>query len=304
MELKEIIDDLIISYEKVGGINHLDGVNLPSKKIIANITTDLLCILFPGFFGDKVLHISRLRSEISSLVESVAVRLEEEIRKSLEYAPPEGIKEVDIPKEATRITVEFLKEIPKVRELLQTDAEAAYNGDPAALSKEEVIVAYPFIEAIAVQRLAHELYLRKVALIPRIMTEWAHGRTGLDIHPGAKIGSHFFVDHCTGTVIGETTEIGNHVKLYQGVGLVARSLSAGQLLRGKKRHPTIQDRVTIYAGATIVGGETVVGEGSTIGANVFLTHSVPPNSLVIYDEGSTKIINKSDLPERRNGKIV
>lgn len=304
MELKEIIDDLIISYEKVGGINHLDGVNLPSKKIIANITTDLLCILFPGFFGDKVLHISRLRSEISSLVESVAVRLEEEIRKSLEYAPPEGIKEVDIPKEANRITVEFLKEIPKVRELLQTDAEAAYNGDPAALSKEEVIVAYPFIEAIAVQRLAHELYLRKVALIPRIMTEWAHGRTGLDIHPGAKIGSHFFVDHCTGTVIGETTEIGNHVKLYQGVGLVARSLSAGQLLRGKKRHPTIQDRVTIYAGATIVGGETVVGEGSTIGANVFLTHSVPPNSLVIYDEGSTKIISKSDLPERRNGKIV
>jgi serine O-acetyltransferase len=173
--------------------------------------------------------------------------------------------------------------------MLQTDMEAAYNGDPAALSKEEVILAYPFVEAIAVQRMAHQLYLDQVALIPRIMTEWAHGRTGLDLHPGAEIGTHFFVDHCTGTVVGETTRIGNHVRMYQGVGLVARSLAAGQALRGQKRHPTIEDRVTIYAGATIMGGDTVVGTGSTIGANVFLTQSVPPNSLVLAEGTAVKV---------------
>ena len=186
------------------------------------------------------------------------------------------------------MTVEFLASLPRIRELLQTDTEAAYNGDPAALSKEEVIVAYPFIEAIAVQRLAHELYLKNIPLIPRIMTEWAHTRTGMDLHPGAQIGSHFFVDHCTGTVVGETTIIGSHVKMYQGVGLVAKSLAAGQQLRGQKRHPTIEDRVTIYAGATIMGGDTVVGEGSTIGANVFLTTSVPPHSLVVQEEANVR----------------
>jgi serine O-acetyltransferase len=145
-----------------------------------------------------------------------------------------------------------------------------------------------------VHRLAHELYNKSVPLIPRIMAEWAHSRTGMDLHPGAKIGSHFFVDHCTGTVIGETADIGNHVKMYQGVGLVARSLSAGQALRGQKRHPTVQDRVTIYAGATIVGGDTVVGEGSTIGGNVFLAHSVPPGSLVVPEEVKVKIMSKAE----------
>src|SRR6266704_198744 len=145
-------------------------------------------------------------------------------------------------------------------------------------------ITYPFVEAIAVQRTAQELYRKRIPLIPRIMTEWAHSRTGMDLHPGAQIGTHFFVDHCTGTVVGETALIGSHVKMYQGVGLVARSLSGGQLLRGQKRHPTIEDHVTIYAGATIMGGDTVVGEGSTIGANGFLTHSVPANSLVIYED--------------------
>ena len=177
--------------------------------------------------------------------------------------------------------------------LLQTDTAAAYEGDPAAGSREEVIVAYPFIEAIAVQRLAHELYLDNVPLIPRMMTEWAHARTGMDLHPGAQIGTHFFVDHCTGTVVGETAVIGNHVKMYQGVGLVARSLAAGQALRGHKRHPTLEDRVTVYAGATIIGGDTVVGEGSTIGASVFLTNSVPPNSLVVLEAANVKVIPKT-----------
>lgn len=299
MNIEQLVKDLINSYEKIGGINHIDGVNLPSKKAIADITCDLLKLLFPGFFDERVIHASEIESQTTIMLISVATRLEMEIVKSLEYYPPEGLSEREIKPEAHKITSEFLRQIPRIRELLQTDAEAAYNGDPAALSKEEVIVAYPFMEAIAVQRLAHELYLRKVALIPRIMTEWAHSRSGLDIHPGAKIGSHFFVDHCTGTVIGETAVIGNHVKMYQGVGLVARSLSAGQLLRGKKRHPTIEDRVTIYAGATIVGGDTVVGEGSTIGANVFLTHSVPPNSLVLYSDVNPTILSKEDY---KNGK--
>ena len=190
--------------------------------------------------------------------------------------------------------MEFLACLPRIREILQTDTEAAYDGDPAALSKEEVIVAYPFIEAIAVQRLAHELYLCKIPIIPRIMTEWAHSRSGMDLHPGAQIGSHFFVDHCTGTVVGETCEIGDHVKLYHGVTLGAKSTAGGQELRGKKRHPTIEDRVTIYPGATILGGETVIGAGSTIGGNVFIMESVLPNSLVIYDGLDMRVLNKAD----------
>ncbi|MGH7975089.1 MAG: serine O-acetyltransferase EpsC, partial [Limisphaerales bacterium] len=192
------------------------------------------------------------------------------------------------------VTMDFLGSLPHVRELLQTDTEAAFHGDPAALSRDEVIVAYPFVEAIAVQRLAHELYLKNVPLIPRIMTEWAHSRSGMEIHPGATIGSHFFVDHCTGTVVGETAVIGNHVKLYHGVTLGAKSTSGGQQLRGKKRHPTIEDRVTIYPGATILGGETVIGAGSTIGGNVFIMNSVAPNSLVIYDGLDMRVLSKAD----------
>jgi serine O-acetyltransferase len=223
-------------------------------------------------------------------------RLEDEIQKSLAYSPGNRETGRALRSTAHHLTFEFLAKLPKVRELLQTDAEAAFSGDPAALSKEEVIAAYPFIEAIAVQRLAHELYLQEIPLIPRIMTEWAHGRTGIDIHPGASIGSHFFLDHGTGTVIGETCILGNHVKMYQGVSLVAKSLSAGQLLRGVKRHPTIEDNVTIYAGATIIGGETVIGAGSTIGANVFLMHSIPPNSLAVYEEVNVRIMSKKDRP--------
>ncbi|MBI4657635.1 MAG: serine acetyltransferase [Verrucomicrobia bacterium] len=293
----ELTDKLLASYARVGGINHLDGKNLPSKTAIAGISADLLRLLFPGFFDERTIHSSGLKVEIATLMDSVQGRLEDEITKSLEYRPPDDIAKRNPRASAHSITLHFLESLPRVRDLLQTDAEAAYSGDPAALCKEEVIVAYPFMEAIAVQRMAHELYLQEVALIPRIMTEWAHGRTGVDLHPGAQIGSHFFVDHCTGTVVGETTIIGTHVKMYQGVGLVARSLAGGQQLRGQKRHPTIEDDVTIYAGATIVGGETVIGEGSTIGANVFLMHSVPPNSLVLYEEVNVKVLSKAKRPK-------
>lgn len=259
---------------------------------MAGICTDLLRLLFPGFFDDRTLHSSELKVFTTTLLDSVQARLEDEVCKSLEYAPPAGADGREPRAMAHAITCRVLGLLPGVRELLQTDSEAAYQGDPAALSQEEVIVAYPFIETIAIQRVAHLLYLQEVPLIPRMMTEWAHGRTGIDLHPGAQIGSHFFIDHGTGTVIGETAQIGSHVKLYQGVGLVARSLSGGQALRGKKRHPTIEDSVTLYAGATIVGGETTIGSGSTIGANVFVMHSVPPNSLVLYEDVKIKVISK------------
>jgi serine O-acetyltransferase len=295
LSVTELTDQLIASYAQVGGINHLDGKNLPSKTAIASIACDLLRLLFPGFFDEQSIHSSQLKVETATLMDSVLSRLADEIYKSLEYAAPE--KKMDA-RDSSRVahaqTLDFLSNLPRVRDLLQTDTEAAYQGDPAALSKEEVIVAYPFIEAIAVQRLAHLLYLQRIPLIPRIMTEWAHSRTGIDLHPGAEIGSHFFIDHGTGTVIGETATIGRHVKLYQGVGLVARSLAGGQSLKGQKRHPTLEDGVTIYANATIVGGETVVGAGSTIGASVFLTHSVPPNSLVSYEKIDIKVTKKQD----------
>ncbi len=300
LSLGKLTERLVTSYERVGGINNIDGKNLPSRRAIALITNDLLRLLFPGYFDEKLLHSSQIKSETTALLREVQQNLETEIAKSLEYNPPSELQvnNRQFGPTARQFALEFLESLPRLRELLQTDTEAAYRGDPAALSKEEVLVAYPFIEAIAVQRLAHELYLRKVPLIPRIMTEWAHARTGMDLHPGAKIGSHFFVDHCTGTVVGETTILGNHVKMYQGVGLVAKSLSAGQLLRGQKRHPTIGDGVTIYAGATIMGGDTIVGEGSTIGANVFLTTSVPPHSLVIQEEAKVRVMSKKDRQPR------
>ena len=290
----KLTNDLVASYARLGGINHLDGKNLPSKRVVTDITCDLLRLLFPGYFDEKLIHSSEIKTETAALLDSVLGKLEDEIRKSLEYHPPENLPKKEITNAAHSLTVEFLGKLPDIREILKTDVEAAFDGDPAALSREEILVSYPFVEAIAVQRLAHELYLKNVALIPRIMTEWAHWRSGMEIHPGAKIGSHFFVDHCTGTVVGETAVIGNHVKMYHGVTLGAKSTAGGQALRGKKRHPTIEDRVTIYPGATILGGETVIGAGSTIGGNVFIMDSVAPNSLVIYDGLDMRVLSKTD----------
>ena len=291
--ITKLTNELIASYAKVGGINHLDGGNLPSKFAIASITTDLLRLLLPGFFDEKPIQTSELKVEISMLMDSVSGRLEDELAKSIEYRPPKNIPS-DRPRQLAReITIEFLSTFPEIRKLLKTDVEAAYAGDPAAISHEEVVVAYPFIETIAVQRMAHQLYQRDVTLIPRMMSEWAHSRSGIDLHPGAKIGSHFFIDHGTGTVVGETTVIGNNVKIYHGVTLGAKSTSRVEELRGSKRHPTIENGVTIYPGATILGGETVIGSNSTIGGNVFLIHSVPCNSLAIAEDISVKITSKA-----------
>jgi serine O-acetyltransferase len=285
--LDKITDAILASYESGGGINNIDGTNLPSKRAIASICEDLLQLLFPGFHDQEPIHSHHLRRATSYRVQSIADRLDEEICKSLRLEQP------DCPQmESESILCHFLRQLPGIRELLRTDVEAAFNGDPSATSRDEVIVAYPFLEAVAIQRMAHVLYEKNLPVLPRIMTEWAHARTGTDIHPGAKIGEYFFIDHCTGTVIGETCEIGARVKMYQGVSLIARSLAGGQQLRGTKRHPTIGDDVTIYSGTTIMGGDTVIGAGSTIGANVFLTHSVPARSLVFYEEKQLKILDK------------
>jgi serine O-acetyltransferase len=293
VSISQLAAQILESYQQVGGINHLDGVNLPSKSGVAQIAMDLLRLVFPGFFSEKPTTSTLLKHETVLLLDAIGARLEAEMLKSLAYAPALREKPARLESLARQLTMEFLGQIPNVRQLLQTDAEAAYNGDPAALSKEEVIVAYPFMEAIAIQRMAHELYRRQIPLIPRMMTEWAHSRTGIDLHPGAQIGSHFFIDHGTGTVVGETVIIGNHVKMYHGDTLGAKSTSAVEELRGKKRHPTIEDRVTIYPSATILGGDTVIGAGSTIGGNVFLTTSVPPNSLVTFEGFKTKVMTKN-----------
>jgi len=290
--IRQLTSSLMRSYQNHGGINHMDGVNLPSKSIIAGVTRDLLALLFPGFFEEQLIHSSQIKDHTHRRLELVLHVLKNEIEKSLCYHPPKEMGKMDSAAWAQQVTLELLATIPNLRDILRTDVEAAYYGDPAALSLNEIIVAYPFVEAIAVQRVAHELYLKQVPLIPRIMTEWAHARTGMDLHPGATIGSHFFIDHGTGTVIGETSVIGHHVKMYQGVALIGRSLKGGQTLRGTRRHPTIEDRVTLYANATIMGGDTVVGANSTVGANVFLTHSVPADSLVTQDEIGLKVLDK------------
>ena len=290
-DLGKVTDRLLTSYAG-GGMNNIDGSNLPSKRALAAICEDLLQLLFPGFHDQEPIHSKDLRRVTSHRIYSIAERLKDEVCKSLRLGEPACPDAT-----AEKLVMQFLGTLPFVRDLLHTDVEAAYQGDPAAGGFDEIILAYPYLEAIAIQRSAHLLYCHELPLIPRMMTEWAHSRTGIDIHPGAHIHSHFFIDHGTGVVIGETSVIGAHVKMYQGVSLVARSLSGGRQLIGKKRHPTVEDHVTIYAGTTIIGADTVIGEGSTIGANVFLTHSVPPHSLVFYEENSLKILDKDKRPQ-------
>jgi len=289
--LRQVIRDTLVSYEELGGLNNTDGHNLPSKRMLGQICGQLLQILFPGFHDENPIHKSELGELTGERLKKLAKGLGDQITKSLQVADPACPKT-----KAQDVLMRFLQLLPEVRNLLRTDIEAAYEGDPAAISNEEIILSYPCIEAIAIQRAAHILYLAGVPLLPRMMTEWAHARTGIDIHPGAEIGACFFIDHGTGVVIGETCRIGAHVKLYHGVTLGARSFAkddAGKIVKGGKRHPDVEDRVTIYPNSTILGGETVIGAGSTIGANVFLMHSIPENALVYYEEKQLRIADKS-----------
>jgi len=289
---RDAVNELLQTYGETGGINYLAAAaSLPSRLAIEAACAELMSLMFPGFRSEALVSSEDLTDITRVRVRRLHARLKTEICRSLGKIPPDEPTEA----KAEEVLSAFLKGLPAVRRLLWTDIDAAYEGDPASKSYEEIILAYPALEAIAIYRMAHLLY-NKVPLIPRIMTEWAHSRTGIDIHPGAEIGSHFFIDHGTGVVVGETTKIGSHVKLYQGVSFIARSLGAGRALRGQKRHPTIEDGVCIYAGTTIMGGDTVIGAHSTIGANVFLTKSVPPNSLVYYEEKDVAIVQKRKKP--------
>jgi len=282
-ELPKLVDNLLASYEEVGVINHLEGKDLPSKDSVIRALNDLLIILFPGYLGEATMTKSDIRPFTQKTLRSVRQRLVREVDRSLKYI---CLRELKCPTDVCRTMAktavrELLENIPKIRELLRGDVQAAYEGDPAARNVDDVILSYPCVPAIATYRIAHELHIRGVPMVPRIMSEYAHSLTGIDIHPGARIGRNFFIDHGTGVVIGESTEIGDNVRIYQGVTLGALSVPKGaQAAKGKKRHPTIEDDVIIYSGATILGGDTVIGHGSVIGGNVWITSSVPPHTTV------------------------
>jgi len=282
--LPKIADQLMTAYVSHGDLQHLEGKDLPSKQRIIGILNDILTILFPNLLGDTSLTETNVWYFLGSTMHSLHSRLEEEITKSLKYVcPKENECPIDICKErAQQVAEELLECLPEIKRRVSCDVQAAYEGDPAAKSLDEIILSYPCIYAIATYRVAHELCSRQVPLIPRMMGEHAHSLTGIDIHPGAKIGENFFIDHGTGVVIGETSEIGNNVRIYQGVTLGGKSFPRGEIskLRGKKRHPTVEDDVIIYSGTTILGGETVIGKGAVIGGNVWITSSIPPNTTV------------------------
>lgn len=289
--LDETAPGLIASYERVGGLNCRDAHNLPSTRAVGEICERLLQVLFPGFHDDDAVPGSSIEALTRGRLSAVLRDLTQQVRRAVRIGDPHTPTGKTPP-----IIRSFCLALPEVRERLRTDIEAAYDGDPAAVCREEILLSYPFVEALAIQRAAHRLYRLGAPIVPRMMTEWAHGRTGIDIHPGARIGTHFFIDHGTGVVIGETCLIGNHVKIYHGVTLGARSFvkdDEGRIVKGGKRHPDVGDNVTIYPNATILGGKTVIGANSTIGANVFLMHSVPPNSLVVYEEKQLSVRDKT-----------
>ena len=262
-EIEGIVDLILEDYTHGRDIDRIDLFKQPDKDIIIDMIDKLRRIVFPGYFTEKTYRIYNAKHNLSMLIEDVMFNLNQQVGLVMQNK-----------QEAERVCLAFFREIPKVRALVQTDLQASYEGDPAASGKEEIIFSYPGLFAITVYRLAHVLHKLGVPMIPRIMTEHAHSVTGIDIHPGASVGEYFFIDHGTGIVIGETTVIGDHVKIYQGVTLGALSTRGGQNLRGKRRHPTIEDHVTIYAGASILGGDTVIGSNSVIGSNAFITESV------------------------------
>lgn len=274
-EINDIVSRILEDYKDDRTVNKIDVHNQPDKKAVVAIIDKLMKILYPGFYEDRVYKVYSLTNNMPATIEDVIFHLKKQIMIVLKYCCKDlGMTEAELECKAKEITLSFMGKIPDIRDVLETDIDAAYEGDPAASSKDEIIISYPGLYAISVYRLAHELELLGVPMIPRIMTEHAHSKTGIDIHAGATIGRYFFIDHGTGVVIGETTIIGEHVKVYQGVTLGGLSTRGGQQLRGKKRHPTIGDNVTIYSGASILGGQTVIGDDVVIGGNAFITESV------------------------------
>lgn len=280
-DINQIVKDILEDYQGDRAIDHVEVFDQPDTQVVTEMIDKLLTIVFPGFYREKAYRFYNMDNRLTVLIEDVMYNLNKQIAIALNQLPETAdMSEEEKAEKAQCISLKFFQEIPKVREYIDTDVEAFFYGDPAAYNKNEIILSYPGLYAITVYRLAHVLQTMNVPLIPRIMTEYAHNRTGIDIHPGAEIGKYFFIDHGTGIVVGETTIIGEHVKVYQGVTIGALSTSEGQNLKGVKRHPTIEDNVTIYSGASILGGETVIGHDTTIGSNAFITSSVEPNSRI------------------------
>ena len=277
--VRSILDD----YRGGRAIDQISSAEAPDRDAVIRILHELFQVIYPGYYRDPNNRgrVYNVDAKISTVVDDIIINLQEQVEIALRYTNEfTGKSRREIKAEAQRIAIQFIRSIPKIREYLDTDLQAMLDGDPAAYSKSEIILSYPGMYAITVYRCAHELYRLKVPMVPRILSEHAHGKTGVDIHPGATIGKYFMIDHATGVVIGETTIIGEHVKIYQGVTIGALSTRLGQKLQGKKRHPTIEDNVTIYSGASILGGETIIGHDAVIGGNCFITASVPPYTKV------------------------
>ena len=301
-EVEQVVEIVMDDYNKKREIDGMTMFHQPDQDKVVEIVNKLLRIFFPGFYRDEVYKIFNMRHTLAALVEDVMFNLQKQVTIALKNEPSYAqSSENDVRKKAKEITIAFMKQVPRMREYIDTDLDAMFDGDPAANSKNEIILCYPGLLASTIHRIAHVLWELEVPLIPRMMTEYAHSKTGIDIHPGATIGKYFFIDHGTGIVVGSTTTIGEHVKLYQGVTLGALSTSAGQSLHGVKRHPTIEDNVTIYSGASVLGGQTVIGHGSVIGSNAFVTSSIKPDSRVTIQnqelhQGSEGI-KKEDLQQ-------
>ena len=292
-ELQTVVEELVESYSDCGRLHHLGHEPLPSRDAVADVLADLFEVVYPGYGRRQNLHHGNIGYHAGILIDGLHDKLTVQITRALRHDRCRGDADFDCEGEAQHKAVELLRKLPAIRKTLEKDVDAAYRGDPAAKSHHEIIFCYPGLEAITTHRIAHELYRAQVPYIPRMMTEIAHAKTGIDIHPGARIGPGFFIDHGTGVVIGETTDIGENVKLYQGVTLGALSFDrddGGELVHGAyKRHPTLRDNVIVYANATILGGKTDVGESAVIGSNVWITKSVEPYSVVILDAPQQKV---------------
>lgn len=281
---EEVVNKILKNYEDKKEINGIDIGNQPDKKAVIEIVNKILKIFFPGYYSDRIYRQYSLRNNMAATIEDVIFNLNKQIYIVCKYGNAfEETTEEELKEKVAEITFAFMDKIPQIREVLETDIEAFYEGDPAAYSKAEILLSYPGLFAISIYRMAHELYLLGVPMMPRIMTEYGHSKTGIDIHPGATIGNYFFIDHGTGIVIGETTIIGEHVKIYQGVTLGGLSTKGGQAMKGSKRHPTIGNNVTIYSGASILGGNTIIEDDVVIGGNAFVTESVTKGCRVIFE---------------------
>ncbi len=297
-QLSAITQRIVETYEECGAIHHLGHSPLPSYREIVDILADLREILYPGYGRRQNLHLGNVAYHVGDLIDGLNNRLNQQIARAFRYDCHAQNGELDVEAKARSIVIRFLDTLPELRHTLAEDVEAAFDGDPAAKSPDEIVFCYPGLSAVTVYRMAHELYRLEVPLIPRMMTEYAHGKTGIDIHPGATIGRRFFIDHGTGVVIGETTKIGEGVKLYQGVTLGALSFlrdeKTGQIVRDAKRHPTIGDGVVIYANATILGGETVIGHHSVIGSSAWITRSIAPYTIVTIENPRLRFRESND----------